>query len=199
MESSSNHIAAGQAALTAADWLAARAHFEAALKEQDSPEAHDGLGLALWWLNEIERAHRQRAIAYVGFKKAGQLSRAALIAAWLSREQVFLYANFSAMKGWFARADRLLSQAGPCPERGWLTILRASMLATPEELERMRLQAIEVARQFHHSDLEAFALAFTGMARASLAPVHEGMAHLDEAMAAATGGEVGSLMTVSEI
>ena len=43
-------IAAGQTALQAGDWRAAQTAFEAALREQDSPEAQDGLGVALWWL-----------------------------------------------------------------------------------------------------------------------------------------------------
>ena len=41
---------------------------------------------------------------------------------WLAREQVFLHANVSAMKGWFARAERLLGDAGPCVEAGWLLV-----------------------------------------------------------------------------
>ena len=44
-------LALGRAALAQADWPAAQAHFEAALAAApDTPEAHDGLGLALWWL-----------------------------------------------------------------------------------------------------------------------------------------------------
>jgi uncharacterized protein HemY len=55
MKCTRDPIAAGQVALKAADWHQARACFEAALNERASPEAHDGLGLALWWLNQIER------------------------------------------------------------------------------------------------------------------------------------------------
>ena len=42
-----DHLAAGQAALKAADWPEARQQFETALQAADTPEAHDGLGLAL--------------------------------------------------------------------------------------------------------------------------------------------------------
>src|SRR5215217_8271828 len=100
-------IAAGQAALTIGDWHAARIAYEALLSEQDSPEAHDGLGIALWWLNDIARAHEQKTAAYLGYKQHGNHRRAALIAAWLAREQVFLHGNTRAMNGWFARAGRL--------------------------------------------------------------------------------------------
>ncbi len=80
---------AGYAALRRADWATARAAFTTALAEMASPEAHDGLGLALWWLNEIGAAHHQRTQAFLGYQQAGNLRRAAWLAAWLAREQVF--------------------------------------------------------------------------------------------------------------
>jgi DNA-binding NarL/FixJ family response regulator len=199
MKSDSDHIAAGQAALRAADWPAARASFEASLNERDTPEAHDGLGIALWWMNEIRAAHEHRTRAYIGFKQRGMLQTGAVIAAWLAREQVFLHGNTSAMKGWFARAERLLSQVDRCIEHSWVALLRASVLAEPVDLEHVSLDALQVARAFDDADLEAYALAFCGMARVSLGRIEDGMACLDEAMTAATSGEVGSLMMISEI
>jgi DNA-binding CsgD family transcriptional regulator len=199
MKSDRDHITAGQAALRAADWPAARASFEAALAERDAPEAHDGLGIALWWLNQIRASHDHRTRAYIGFKQRGMLRAAAVIAAWLAREQVFLHGNASAMKGWFARAERLLVQEERCPEQGWVALFRASVQAEPADLERVTLEALQVARAFDDADLEALTLAFCGMARVSLGRVEDGMACLDEAMAAATSGEVGNLMVVGEI
>lgn len=193
-----DHLAQGQAALKKADWPSAKTHFETELRESDSPEAHDGLGWALWWLNEVSAAHEQRASAYLGFKQRGELQQAARLAAWLAREQVFLRANVSAMKGWFARADRLLETVGQCAERGWVEIYRASMMAAPAELEQIARQALELAREFHDADLEALALANSGLAQVALGQVNEGMAAIDEAMAAATGGEVSDFSIVCE-
>jgi len=96
-------VSIGQSALANAKWEDAKEQFESALMESDSPEAHDGLGLALWWLNEIPESHEQRTLAYRGYKSSGDLPKAARLAAWLAREQVFLRANVSAMNGWFAR------------------------------------------------------------------------------------------------
>ena len=132
MEAAQRYIATGQAALMAGDWHGARVAYEASLSEQDSPEARDGLGAALWWLNDIARAHEQKTAAYLGYKQDANYRRAALIAAWLAREQVFLHGNTHAMNGWFARAARLLHQAGACPEHGWITLFQASMQATDE-------------------------------------------------------------------
>lgn len=196
----SEHIAAGYSALKAGNWAAARSAFEAALSiDGDSAEAHDGLGQALWWLNEIEGSHRHRTLAYLGFKQRGEVRRASRIAVWLGREQVFLNGNSSAMQGWFARAERLLQGEPPCPEHGWLSLLRASMLASHAELEQTSLQCLELARQFGDTDLEVIALVFNGRAMLSLGRMAEGMASVDEAMAAVTGGEVDSFMVISEV
>lgn len=192
-------LAAGQQALRSANWPGAREAFAAALREQPSPEAHDGLGIALWWLNQIEAAHEQRTLAYGGYRQRGELGRAALIATWLGREQVFLHGNPSAMNGWFARAERLLQQAGPCREQGWVALLRASMVAPSAELEQVAAQACRLARAHHDADLEAAGLAFGGLAGVTLGRVGPGMTQLDEAMAMVLAGELGSFMVISEI
>jgi len=121
-----------------------------------------------------------------------------MLAMWLAREQVFLNANTSAMKGWFARVERLLQDVEVCVEQGWFILFRASVLATPQELERAAQEAFQIARQFDDADLEAMALAFVGTARVTLGQIDQGMADLDEAMAAATSGEIG-YASVSEI
>lgn len=194
-----NIVLAGHHALKSADWEGAKAHFEKALREAETPEAHDGLGIALWWLNEIDNAHHHRTRAYTGYKGRGDFGIAAVIASWLAREQVFLRGNFMAMQGWFARAERLISQLEPCPEREWCSILRASMMENPLELERIALKTLESARLFGDSNMEAFALAFGGMAQVALGRVSDGMARLDEAMAMVTSGEVTDFMTISEV
>jgi len=164
-----------------------------------TPETFDGLGIALWWLNQIDAAHEQRIAAFVGYKKQGNMRRAGFVAAWLAREQVFLDGNQSAMKGWFARAERLLNTVNPCPEQGWLALFRASMLATPAELAQVTDQTLELARKSDEYDLEALALAFSGLAQVTLGNVARGMALIDEAMVSATSGELDNYMTVSEI
>lgn len=191
--------AAGQVALDRADWSTARDRFEAALQRQETPEAHDGLGIALWWLNEVSGAHHHRTAAYTGYKHKGDLKRAAVIASWLAREQVFLHGNTAAMNGWFARAGRLQNKIGPCVESAWCDILKASMMDSPKELEQVAGQTVAAARSFADENLEAFALAFWGLARVVRGRVETGMTQLDEAMTMATSGEVVDFMTISEV
>lgn len=68
-------LSEGHLALKAGDWARANICFEAALAQEESPEAHDGLGIALWWANSVEQAHEHRATAYRGFKQRGELAR----------------------------------------------------------------------------------------------------------------------------
>lgn len=201
-------IAQGHHALATANWHEAKRCFVHALEQQPSPEAHDGLGLALWWLNDIRASHHHRTLAYQQFRKRGEAKRAAMIAMWLAREQVFLSGNVNAMKGWFARAERLLTQPtrtqptrddeGGYVERAWLKLLRASLLATSEQLETIATETLADADAFREDDLEAMALAFRGIARVVQGRVAQGMTDLDEAMTAATNGEIG-LLYVSEV
>ncbi len=81
MDGSPNYVSAGQSALANAKWEEAKQQFEKALTESDSPEAHDRLGLALWWLNEISASHEQRTLAYRGYKSNGDFPKAARLAA----------------------------------------------------------------------------------------------------------------------
>jgi hypothetical protein len=108
-------VAEGHGALASGEWAAARAAFEAALAVEEVPEALDGLGRALWWLRESEQAVVYRERAYSGFRRDGQLARAARIALWLSREYSLVWGNEAAAGGWLApsgaaargrRADR---------------------------------------------------------------------------------------------
>jgi len=192
-------LRAGQAALARADWTGARAAFAQAAANAGTPEAHDGLGLALWWLNEVSDAHRQRALAFRGYRDRGDIARAARVAAWLAREQIFLNGNYPAMMTWFARAEELAAHLKPGPARAWCAILRASLLAAPEEMAELAAATVAEARRSADGDLEAFALAFGGQALVSLGRVGDGMAHLDEAMTLATGGDVVDLTVISEV
>lgn len=189
----------GYAALRQADWLNAKQCFEQALLEGETPEAYDGLGITCWWLNEIREAHQHRTVAYNGYKALEQNKKAAVLASWLAREQVFLYSNVTAMEGWFARAESLVQLLPHCPERAWCNLLRVSMIGSPQELEHTATRAIETAREFREGNLEALALAFCGLAKVIQRYVRDGMRYLDEAMTMATGGEVRDFMVISEI
>ena len=189
----------GDAALAEGDWVAARAAFEAALAEDDEPEAHLGLGRALWWLQDIDGALFQVEQAYAGFRSRGDRPAAAAAAIWLSREYAAAQGNEPASAGWGARAEGLLREEGPCAEQGWLSLCRAERAASPEEIASEAHAALDLARALDDTDLEAEALARVGYAEVAAGDVVTGTSKLDEAMAAVTGGEVERLETIGDV
>jgi DNA-binding CsgD family transcriptional regulator len=189
----------GYEALAAGDWARARTAFEAAVAAGDSPEALDGLGRALWWLRDAEAAVVNRERAYAGFRRDGDLARAARIALWLSREYALVWRNEAAASGWLARAERLLADVAPGSDEGWLDLARAERSRDPTTAGRLARSALEVAARAGDTDLELRALAQLGLAEISSGDVDAGLRHIDEAMAAATGGEAATLETFADV
>lgn len=192
-------LARGYEALASGDWPGARAAFEGALAVVESPEALDGLGRAFWWLREERAAVVHRERAYAGFRRDGQLARAARIALWLSREYALAFGNDAAASGWLARAERLLQDVAPGAEQGWLDLAQSERTRDGEESASLAARALDVALRAGDTDLELRALAQLGFAEVALGEVDEGLAHLDEAMAAATSGEPASLETFADV
>src|SRR5581483_7169164 len=192
--------AAGFEALAHADWPRARESLEAALVAGDeSPEVLDALGRTLWWLRDAEGAVVQRERAYAGFRRQGELARAARIALWLSREYGLVWRNDAAANGWLARAERLLTAVAPGAEHGWLVLARSERARDPREAVELAERALATATAAVDADLELRALAQLGLAEVSDGMVDEGLGRLDEAMAAATAGERSSLETFADV
>jgi DNA-binding CsgD family transcriptional regulator len=189
----------GYEALAGGDWAAARDAFRAALTIAESPEALDGLGRALWWLREERDAVVCRERAYAGFRRDGELARAARIALWLSREYALAFGNDAAAGGWLARAERLLRDVAPGAERGWLDLARSERARDLRESARLASSALDIALAAGDTDLEVRALAQLGFVEVALGDVDDGLARLDEAMAAATSGEPTTLETFADV
>ncbi len=192
-------LARGHAALVSGDWEGARAAFEEALASTDSPEALDGLGRSLWWLRDERGAVVQRERAYAGFRRDGELARAARIALWLAREYGLAFDNDAASRGWLARAERLLRDVAPGAEQGWLALARSEGARDAGDAARLAGTALDVAQAAGDLDLELRALAQLGFAEVTLGDVDRGLARLDEAMAGATSGEPANLETFADI
>jgi DNA-binding CsgD family transcriptional regulator len=192
-------LARGYEALASGRWEAARDAFQSALTIADSAEALDGLGRALWWLREERDAVVYRERAYAGFRRDGDLARASRIALWLSREYALAFGNEAAAGGWLARAERLLRDVAPGAERGWLDLARSERTRDAHASAHLAGAALEVALTSGDTDLELRALAQLGLTEVSIGKVEEGLAHLDESMAAATSGEPTTLETFADV
>lgn len=189
----------GQAALRAGDWTAARSAFQDALATQPIAAAEGGLATALLWLNRIEEARQHWEHAYRLAKDQGDRDLAGRMAIWMSRYYFLGVGDAAVASGWIARADRVLSESNPCPAQAWLAIVKGQASGDPRILIRSCEEAAAIARRVNDVDMEILALAYKGLGLCTSGLLNEGMHLLDEAMAAATGGEVIDLAVVGDI
>src|SRR5919108_4347002 len=149
------------------------------------------------WPASALRALEERAFA--AYRRRDQPLQAAEVARWLA----FLYGavrgNRAAANGWMSWAERLLEDVEESIEHGRLALDRAPWTDDPAERERHAQDALRIARRFGDRDLEFSAQALLGHAYVLSGRVEDGMGLIDEAMAAVTGGEVSSVVSIGEI
>lgn len=187
------------AALEAADWDAAREHFEVAVREDPSPDGLYGLGTALWWLGDTDGSVRAQERAYAEFRHRCDPLSAALTALTLCLVYGSSLGNLAAARGWMGRLARLVEDCDLSPMRGWLSLCKAvhaNETADPTTAEVQATEALETARRTGDLDLELCALSELGFTLAQAGRIAAGSALMDEAMAGALSGEGRQLQTV---
>lgn len=189
-------LAAGSGALGAGDWPGASDAFRAALDIAETGEALNGLGEALWWLGETRESVAYRERAYAAFRRRPDPAQAASVALGLCVHYSANMANRAASAGWLARARRLVEEHELEELRGWVLLLEAGEADDPGEGERLARETRELAARSGDLDLELCALAEVGSCLVRQGREEEGLALLDEAMAASLGGEGGNFDTV---
>ena len=111
-------LVAGSSALAGGEWAAARDCYESALSLEESADALDGLALAVWWLNDPDRALELRARAFARLRHDGRDTEAAAVAIWLARQHRSLYRREEMANGWLSRARSLLPPSRPTKRCG---------------------------------------------------------------------------------
>lgn len=191
-----DHLAKGREALARGAWREARAHFEAAGAQHESPEALEWLAVSTWWLEDVPATIGARRLAYRLYRARGDAAGAARAATGLAMDFV-LEGEEAVARGWMQRARRLLEAREPSAEHGWLAIWEAHMALMvdhdPVSGEAFSARAAELGKTLGNVDLEMLALAYQGFALVSLGRVDEGMRALDEATTAAMAGELNDL------
>jgi len=138
------------------------------------------------------------ARAHQGFLDRSEITRAVRCAFWhgfglLDR------GDFARASGWLKRAERLLEKVdGDCAESGLLLVP-----AAVEQLERGRPaagletfgRALEIGERFGERDLVVVARHGRGRALIRLGRIDDGVALLDEAMAAVEAGDVSPMVS----
>ncbi|MDQ6674027.1 MAG: hypothetical protein M3069_25335 [Chloroflexota bacterium] len=169
------------------------------LARAPDPELRLDLARALQWLHRFDEAREQLETAFREFTDAGLAIRAALAASRLGEFYRSGPGNRIAGRAWFARAWRLIENAGPCLERGWVALTDVGCnFDDPEELRERATIALDIARRFGDIDLEAKALADLGLALTESGRVTEGMALVDEALALVSAHAVRERWVVSQ-
>jgi LuxR family transcriptional regulator, maltose regulon positive regulatory protein len=187
-------LATGWEALAATDWERARASFESAMAMEPGAEALEGLSLSAWWLDDAETMFATRERAYRLYHRSGDLLSAGRLATLFGIDYFSFRGEAAIGNGWFRRAHRLLEGLPPAPEHGWLWIwegqIRLLEENDPATARRLGHQAAELGRALGDPDIEMTGLGLEGLAAVTAGEISEGMAKLDEATAAAVGGEM---------
>lgn len=148
--------------------------------------------------DRLDEARLQWEAAFRALRSAGALAAAARVATLLGELHWGGLGNASVGRGWLERARRLLDEAGECVEVGYWELGRLAC-DRPDalEVERSARRALDIAARFGDVGLHTRALADLGFALVCQGRTRDGFAHLEEALAVLTAGEVSDPFAVS--
>lgn len=159
------------------------------------------LGDAATWTGRFEASTAVREQAYAAYLALGDRRSAARVALGLGWNAAVTL-RFSVVAGWMASAGRLLAAGGDgveaavWPEHGlMLSLMALNELGTGQLVPGMEhaRAAYEIGRRTGDADIQALGLVFQGFGLVHQGRLDEGRALLDEAMASATAGHLGTL------
>jgi DNA-binding CsgD family transcriptional regulator len=165
-----------------------------------SPLACDDLELlaeAADMLGRGDDAVRLLRRGYLARAGAGDVAGALRCAYWLCKTLAW-GGEFAASGAWLAKARRLAEADPDCHERGYVLMLDAERLFRAgqyTELLPAARRLVEVAGPSEDADLVAGATMTLGNARIKNGEIEAGLALLDEAMVAVTGGDLSARAT----
>lgn len=162
-----------------------------------SPEDLESLAKVAWCTARFQEGIDTYERAYAIYVEQDNHSRAARAALWLAKRYESKGAA-SVAAGWRTRAERLLEQEPECLGHGYLAYAHARIALNQGDLSRALEHAnrmFEIGTRFGDRDLQAEGLSYKGWILVRKGEVAEGTVLLDEAMAAALGGELGPDVT----
>ncbi len=193
-------VASGRAALQAGDAAGARRSFEAALEREQSGIVMEGLARAFYLELDHPAAIDRWERAYALHRDAGDRLGAVRVARMLGYMHGTVLGEPAVMRGWLARAHRMLGDKPSALERGWVSLDVARFFEPdPARQEELYESAIAVGRTFGDVDLEFVALAYLGSSLVRADRTDAGMRMLDESLAAVAGDELDDFISAQEI
>ena len=184
----------GRTSFARKDWADAYRLLETADRSEAlAPADLERLAAAASLTGRDEESEAAWARAHQCLLDRGDVEGAARCATWLGFG-LLQRAAIAPASGWFARAERLLDEANiDCVLRGYLLIpsaIRHIVQGDPERGHAVFERVAAIARRFDDRDLASIACHGRGRALIRLGHIPEGVARLDEAMAAVIAGEV---------
>jgi tetratricopeptide (TPR) repeat protein len=169
--------------------------------DQSSPLSAEDLHRLAWSAGLTGRDSEMLSVherLYNALLDADQQLSAARAAFWLGF-RLFAIGEPARGSGWLSRAQRLIEACGrECPEQGYMLIAGAHRHITVGELAQAQecaRHARELGERFAERDLIALGLNMQGRALLADDQIAPGLALLDDAMVAATSGELSPVVT----
>jgi class 3 adenylate cyclase len=182
-------------------WIEAMEALAAADRERRlSPDDLELLGNAAWWAGHPDEATDALERAFAGYEDGGRRLDAARIAVWLAY-QAFRRLAIPVGTGWQARAQEILETEPESATHAWLHVYGAFGMLVGGQIEagiELTERAIDIARRHGNPDARFMATSFKGYGEVMAGRWQSGLAHLDEAAAAASSGEL-DLRVASDI
>ncbi len=193
MQTDSRETAARKA-IDSGDWATARELYETLTRETNAPEAWAGLAEAAWLQQDSRLMIDARLAAYRLFREQSNDVAAARTAIALGNDFLDFRGDAAVANGWFKYARRLLKPLPPSADHARLSVweARLALIGRQDANEGARLaeESLRLAREIYCPDVEVLATAMSGLALVMTGQPEPGLALLDEAAAAALGGDI---------
>lgn len=187
-------LAKASDAMMRGSWREARELFEISLELEETPEALEGLGVAASWLDDAEASVDARERAYRAFRNRGAPLDSARVAMTLGLMHVGFMGAPDVARGWLRRARHILEDVELTPIHGWVALGEGFIAGIHdrdgERALELSKEAAGIGRSTQDVHLEMMATGQTGLCMVLAGRVKDGMPLLDEAVAAAIGGEL---------
>lgn len=191
----------GRRMLSEGHWREAKDTLSKAVQEIPSAESYEELARACWWVNDIPGIFEYREKAYQLYLEKADKQAASRNASALGIDYLELKGEFAVANGWFRRAESLLQGLPPCPELGFIILLKGRKAFISEPTNDNALQflneSLSICRSVGSRDGYMMAAAMKGFVLISEGKIDEGMALLDEATLMATTEETTNLNFVT--
>jgi hypothetical protein len=191
-------LRAGNEAFAQSDWETAAELLSAADSvEPLGPGDLERLAESALWADRHEQSFAAHQRAYQEYWRLENPRRAVFVALML----VIHYAvrlELAAADGWFGKARRLLEPESEGAEHGWLALVLTLFSEVTGEWDTVYENGVlmhEIGCRHRDPDLQALGLTFQGLVLTRRGQIADGTQLLDEAMASATGGELGMMAT----